>query len=306
MRLPSTVTITEVGPRDGLQNEALFVATEQKVELIERLVATGIRRIEAASFVSPKAIPQMRDAADLMATLPRRPGVTYVALVPNAVGARSAIAARADELATVVSASEAHNRQNVNRSIDESLVEIKIVAGLAAEAGLPWAGYISTAFGCPYQGAVPPEHVVRIAQQLHQLGAYAIALGDTIGAANPRQVHEHVRLLQQALPGTPLRMHVHDTRGTALANVLAALEAGVDSFDGSVGGLGGCPYAPGAAGNVATEDVVYMLREMGIDTGIDVATLVDTARWVEELVGRRLPGRVKDVGALAPTNTDDR
>jgi len=306
MRLPSTVTITEVGPRDGLQNEALFVPTEQKVELIERLAATGMRRIEAASFVSPKAIPQMRDAADLMAALPRRPGVTYVALVPNAVGARSAIAARADELATVLSASEAHNRQNVNRSIDESLVEIEIVAGLAAEAGLPWAGYISTAFGCPYQGAVPPEHVVRIAQQLRQLGAYAIALGDTIGAANPRQVSEYVRLLRHALPGTPLRMHVHDTRGTALANVLAALEAGVDSFDGSVGGLGGCPYAPGAAGNVATEDVVYMLREMGIDTGVDVATLVDTARWVEELVGRRLPGRVKDVGALAPTNTDDR
>jgi hydroxymethylglutaryl-CoA lyase len=306
MRLPSTVTITEVGPRDGLQNEALFVGTEQKVELIERLAATGIRRIEAASFVSPKAIPQMRDAADLMANLPRRPGVTYVALVPNAVGARSAIAARADELATVVSASEEHNRQNVNRSIDESLVEIGIVAGLAAEAGLPWAGYISTAFGCPYQGAVPPEHVVRIARQLRGLGAYAIALGDTIGAANPRQVSERVRALHRALPGTPLRMHFHDTRGTALANVLAALEAGVDSFDGSVGGLGGCPYAPGAAGNVATEDVVYMLREMGIDTGVDVATLVDTARWVEELVGRRLPGRVKDAGTLATTIADDR
>ena len=299
MRLPGTVTITEVGPRDGLQNEALFVETEQKVELIERLAATGMRRIEAASFVSPKAIPQMRDAADLMARLPRRPGVTYVALVPNAVGARSAIAARASELATVVSASEEHNRKNVNRSIVESLAEIEIVAGLATEAGLPWAGYISTAFGCPYEGAVPLEHVVRIAKQLRELGAYAIALGDTIGAANPRQVSEHVRALQDALPGTPLRMHFHDTRGTALANVLAALEAGVDSFDGSVGGLGGCPYAPGAAGNVATEDVVYMLREMGIDTGIDLATLADTARWVEGLVGRRLPGRVKDAGALA-------
>jgi len=299
MRLPGTVTITEVGPRDGLQNEALFVETEQKVELIERLAATGMRRIEAASFVSPKAIPQMRDAADLMTRLPRRPGVTYVALVPNAVGARSAIAARAGELATVVSASEEHNRKNVNRSIVESLAEIEIVAGLATEAGLPWAGYISTAFGCPYEGAVPLEHVVRIAKQLRELGAYAIALGDTIGAANPRQVSEHVRALQDALPGTPLRMHFHDTRGTALANVLAALEAGVDSFDGSVGGLGGCPYAPGAAGNVATEDVVYMLREMGIDTGIDLATLADTARWVEGLVGRRLPGRVKDAGALA-------
>ena len=293
MQLPSSVTITEVGPRDGLQNEDGYVETAQKVDLIERLAATGLRRIEAASFVSPKAIPQMRNATELMAALPRRPGVIYVALVPNETGARNAIAAKADELATVVSASETHNKRNVNRTIDESLAEIEKVAALAADAGLPWAGYISTAFGCPYEGAVAPEQVVALAKRLRALGAYAIALGDTIGAGNPVQVSALIGTLQEALPGTPLRMHFHDTRGTALANVLAALEAGVDSFDGSVGGLGGCPYAPGAAGNVATEDVVYMLREMGIDTGVDLDALAATARWAERLVGRTLPGRVK-------------
>src|SRR3990172_10651226 len=293
MQLPNAVTITEVGPRDGLQNEDRLLETAQKVEFVERLAATGLKRIEAASFVSPKAIPQMRDAAELMRLLPRRDGVTYIALVPNEVGARNAIAAQVDELATVVSASETHNRRNVNRTVEESLAEIEKVAGLAAAAGILWAGYISTAFGCPYEGAVPSEQVIRIAKRLKGLGAYAIALGDTIGAGNPRQVSALVRALRGALPDAPLRMHFHATRGTALANVLAALEAGVDGFDGSVGGLGGCPYAPGAAGNVATEDVVYMLREMGMETGVDLGSLVEAARWAEGLVGRPLPGRGK-------------
>ncbi len=299
-QLPSAVTITEVGPRDGLQNEGRFVDTGQKTELIERLAATGLKRIEAASFVSPKAIPQMRDAAELMQHLPRQAGVSYIALVPNEIGARNAIAAHVDELATVVSASETHNQRNVNRSIDESLAEIEHVAGLAAAAGIPWAGYISAAFGCPYEGSVPPQQVARLAKRLRELGACAIALGDTIGAGNPLQVSALIRVLRDALPNTPLRMHFHDTRGTALASVLAALEEGVDSFDGSVGGLGGCPYAPGAAGNVATEDVVYMLQEMGIETGVDLGSLIDAARWAEQLVGRLLPGRVKDAGIAAP------
>ena len=296
MRLPERVTVTEVGPRDGLQNEDGFVETPQKVELIERLAGTGLRRIEAASFVSPKAIPQMRDASEVMEQLPRREGVTYVALVPNEVGARNAIAAKADEIATVVSASETHNRHNVNRTVAESLAGVEKVAALAAEAGIPWAGYISTAFGCPYEGDVPSDQVVRIAQQLRDMGSYVVALGDTTGVANPAQVSALVRALQDALPDTPLRMHFHDTRGTALANVLSALQAGVESLDGSVGGLGGCPYAPGAAGNVATEDMVYLLHAMGIDTGVDLAALVDAARWAEALVGRKLPGRVKDAG----------
>jgi hydroxymethylglutaryl-CoA lyase len=299
MRLPERVTLTEVGPRDGLQNEDVYVETPRKIDLIERLAAAGLGRIEAVSFVSPKAIPQMRDAAEVMAGIPRRDGVTYVALVPNEVGARNAIASKADELATFISASETHNQRNVNRTVAESFEGIEKVALVAAEAGISWAGYIVTSFGCPYEGDVPEDRVIAIAKRLRDLGAYAVALGDTIGAANPKQVSALVRSLQDALPDTPLRMHFHDTRGTGLANVLAALEQGIDSFDGSLGGLGGCPYAPGAAGNVATEDVVYMLGEMGIDTGVDLDALIDAARWAEQLVGRSLPGRVK--GAMRGT-----
>ncbi|MCH8949318.1 MAG: hydroxymethylglutaryl-CoA lyase [Chloroflexi bacterium] len=304
--LPERVTITEVGPRDGLQNEDRYIETPQKVELIARLGEAGFSRIEAGSFVSPKAIPQMRDAADVFAAMPRREGVTYVALVPNAVGARKAIAARADELATVVSASETHNKRNINRSVEESLREIEAVAALASEAGIPWAGYVSTAFGCPYEGDVPEERVVQLCRRLRDLGAAAVALGDTIGAGNPRQVSNLVRAVQDELQGTPLRLHAHDTRGTGLANVFAALQEGVDSFDASVGGMGGCPYAPGAAGNVATEDVVYMLEEMGIATGVDLPALVEVARWAEEIVGRPLPGRVKDAGVTSATDRNDR
>ena len=296
MSIPSRVTINEVGPRDGLQNEDAYVETEKKVEFIERLADTGLHRIEAISFVHPKAIPQMRDAIAVMDALPRREGVTYLALVPNEVGARNAIAAKVDEIGTVVSASESHNQANVQRSIDESLNGISGVAQLAAEAGTPWQGYVSTAFGCPYEGDVPVSKVVDVARALVDFGATTISLGDTIGAANPRQVTSLIGTVRDALPCIPFRLHFHDTRGTGLANVLAALEAGIDSFDGSVGGLGGCPYAPGASGNVATEDLVYMLHEMGIDTGVDLEKLVGVARWAEELVGRPLPGRVKQAG----------
>ncbi len=302
--LPERVTITEVGPRDGLQNEEQYFETQQKVELIARLGEAGFSRIEAGSFVSPKAIPQMRDTAGVFAAMPRREGVTYVALVPNAFGARSAIAGRADELATVVSASETHNKRNINRSVEESLQEIEAVAGLASDAGIPWAGYVSTAFGCPYEGDVPEQQVVRLCQRLRDLGAGVVALGDTIGAGNPRQVASLVRVVQDALPDTPLRLHAHDTRGTGLANVFAALQEGVESFDASVGGMGGCPYAPGAAGNVATEDVVYMLEEMGIATGVDLPALVEVARWTEGIVGRKLPGRVKDAGFTSATERE--
>ena len=298
MRVPEQVTINEVGPRDGLQNEDTFFDAAKKVEFIDRLAQTGLRRIEAVSFVHPKAIPQMRDATDVMAAVPRREGVTYLALVPNEVGARNALAANVDEIGVVVSASEGHNQANVKRSIAESLDGIAGVAEIAATAGKPWAGYVSTAFGCPYDGDVLPASVIRIAVRLRELGAGTISLGDTIGAANPQQVTTLVRAVRDALPDTPLRLHFHDTRGTGLANVLAALEEGVDNFDGSVGGLGGCPYAPGAAGNVATEDLVYMLHEMGIGTGIDLRALVDVALWAEQLVGRPLPGRVKQAGEL--------
>jgi len=293
MRLPEGVTITEVGPRDGLQNESRAIPVDRKVALVDALSATGLTRIEAASFVHPKAIPQMANAAEVMASIYRRPGVTYIGLVPNEVGARNAIETGVDEIAVVVSASESHNRANVNRSIAESLEGIRGVASLCREGSVPWSGYVSTAFGCPYEGAVDPAGVLEIAGELRNTGAGAIALGDTIGIANPRQVSEIVTAFFRELPGAPLRLHFHDTRGMALANVVAAMEAGATQFDGSVGGLGGCPYAPGASGNVASEDMVAMLHAMGIDTGIDLDALVAAAWLAEETVGRPLDGRVK-------------
>jgi hydroxymethylglutaryl-CoA lyase len=293
VKLPERVTITEVGPRDGLQNEVRTIPLDRKIALIDALSATGLTRIEAASFVHQKAIPQMANAAEVMASIERRPGVTYIGLVPNEVGARNAIEARVDEIAVVVSASESHNRANVNRSVAESLAEIKAVASLCREAAIPWSGYVSTAFGCPYEGEVDPARVHQLAAALKETGAHAIALGDTIGIANPRQVFEIVATFFRNLPGTPLRLHFHDTRGMALANVVSAMEAGATQFDGSVGGLGGCPYAPGASGNVATEDLVGMLRVMQIETGVDLDALLETAWLAEEIVGRPLDGRVK-------------
>lgn len=293
MRWPERVTITEVGPRDGLQNEAAIIPLERKIALIDALSLTGLARIEAASFVHPRAIPQMANATEVMAGITRREGVTYIGLVPNEVGARNAIAAGVDEIAVVVSASESHNRANVNRSVAESLEGIGSVAALAAGAGLPWAGYIATAFGCPYEGEVDPERVLSIARELRRAGAYAVALGDTIGIANPRQVFGLVSRLRDEVPGAQMRLHFHDTRGMALANVVAAMQAGAAQFDGSIGGLGGCPYAPGASGNVATEDMVGMLHAMGIETEVDLERLLDAAGLAEEVVGRGLEGRLK-------------
>jgi hydroxymethylglutaryl-CoA lyase len=293
VKWPPHVTITEVGPRDGLQNESRIISLEDKVRLIDALSRTDIARIEAASFVSAKAIPQMTNASEVMAAIERRPGVTYIGLVPNETGARNAIEARVDEIAVVVSASEAHNRANVNRSVAESLEAIRNVAALATEAGVPWSGYISTAFGCPYEGEVAPERVLEIARELRDGGASAIALGDTIGVGNPRQVFELVTRLAEQMPAVEIRLHFHDTRGMALANVVTAMQAGAAQFDGSIGGLGGCPYAPGASGNVATEDMVSMLHRMGIATGVDEMALLDAAWLAEDIIGRPLEGRVK-------------
>jgi hydroxymethylglutaryl-CoA lyase len=292
MNWPERVTITEVGPRDGLQNESRIIDLADKVRLIDALSHTGLTRIEAASFVSPKAIPQMANAADVMAAIERAPGVTYVGLVPNERGAENAVAARVDEIAVVVSASESHNRANVNRSVAESLAAIRNVAAIASAEGLSWTGYISTAFGCPYEGEVAPEAFLRIARKLKEAGAQVVALGDTIGVANPRQVLDLVTRFSAEIAEPP-RLHFHDTRGMALANVVAAMQAGATQFDGSIGGLGGCPYAPGASGNVATEDMVAMLGRMGIATGIDEAALLDAAWLAEDVIGRPLEGRVK-------------
>jgi hydroxymethylglutaryl-CoA lyase len=293
VKLPDRVSITEVGPRDGLQNERRAIPLEQKIALIDVLSETGLTRIEAASFVSPKAIPQMANAGEVMAGIARRPDVTHIGLVPNEFGARNAIAARVDEIAVVVSASESHNRANINRTIAESLEGIAAVASLCREAGIRWSGYISTAFGCPYEGAVDSARVMDVAERLRDTGAEAIALGDTIGIANPRQVSEVVSDFFARLPDTRLRLHFHDTRGMALANVVAALEAGATKFDGSVGGLGGCPYAPGASGNVANEDLVAMLHAMGIETGVRLDALLEAAWLAENIIGRPLDGRVK-------------
>jgi hydroxymethylglutaryl-CoA lyase len=302
VRWPERVTITEVGPRDGLQNESRIIELAEKVRLIDALSRTGLTRIEAASFVSPKAIPQMANASEVMAAIDRsahpevpegRPGVTYIGLVPNETGARSAIGARVDEISVVVSASESHNRANVNRSVAESLEAIRNVAALAAGANIPWSGYISTAFGCPYEGEVAPGRVLEIARKLRDGGANAVALGDTIGVGNPRQVFELVTRLSEQMPAAEMRLHFHDTRGMALANVVAAMQAGAAQFDGSIGGLGGCPYAPGASGNVATEDMVAMLHRMGVATGIDEAALLEASWLAEDVIGRPLEGRVK-------------
>ena len=293
MRTPDRVTITEVGPRDGLQNEGRAIPLAEKIALVDALSETGLTRIEAASFVSPKAIPQMANAAEVMAGIRQSPGITYIGLVPNEMGARNAIEAGVDEVAIVVSASESHNRANVNRTIAESLEAIRDIASLCREATVPWSGYISTAFGCPYEAQVDVARVMQIAERLRDTGAEAIALGDTIGIANPRQVSEVVTLFFERLADTPLRLHFHDTRGMALANVIAAMEAGATQFDGSVGGLGGCPYAPGASGNVATEDLVAMLHAMGIETGVQLDALLDAAWLSEDIVGRPLDGRVK-------------
>jgi hydroxymethylglutaryl-CoA lyase len=292
MRLPGRVTITEVGPRDGLQNEARTISLKDKIKLIDALSRTGIARIEAASFVSPKAIPQMANASEVLAGIKREPGITYIGLVPNETGARNAIAATVNEISVVVSASESHNQANVNRSVVESLDGLRNVGGLARDAGIPWTAYVATAFGCPYEGAVDPGRVIEIARELRGMGPAALALGDTIGAANPRQVTELVTRFAAEI-GVPPRLHFHDTRGMALANVVAAMTAGVTEFDGSIGGLGGCPYAPGASGNVATEDMIAMLHAMDVETGVDLQALLEVAWLAEGIVGRPLEGRMK-------------
>jgi hydroxymethylglutaryl-CoA lyase len=288
---PNTVRIREVGPRDGFQNEPETIATEQKVELIDALARTGVRRIEATSFVRADVIPQLADAAQVIEQIDVPEGVALSVLVPNARGLDTALEQRAriDEINVFMSASETHNRKNVNRSIAESLDELALVLGRAREAGLRCEGVISTSFGCPYEGHVPPARVLEIAARLRDAGAQEIGFGDTTGMANPRQVGEFFALADSAL-GDELELtaHFHNTRGQGLANVLAALEAGVESFESSFGELGGCPVPAGATGNIATEDLVSMLHEMGVETGIDLPALLACARRAQEILGRPL------------------
>jgi len=293
------VTVYEVGPRDGLQNEARAVPTAGKLALVRALAEAGLSRIEATSFVSPRWIPQLADADEVVAGLPRAPGVGYVALVPNAKGLdrlQGALArAGADhppvDAAVFLSASETHSRKNINRSIEEAFRELEALVPDARARGLRVRGYVSTVWGCPYEGRVDPLRAVAIVERLLALGCYQVSLGDTIGVATPNQTRLVLELLLRVARPEALALHMHDTRGTALANVLVGLEEGLSTFDASIGGLGGCPYAPGASGNLATEDLVYMLHGMGYETGVDLDRLVRAGELAERLVGRSLPGK---------------
>ncbi len=287
------VVIYEVGPRDGLQNEPDPVPTEAKLELVSRLARSGLRRIELTSFVSPKWIPQLADSDELARRAPRPPGVTWSALVPNERGYERLRAAGIPVAALFLSASESHNRKNVNCSVAEALERFRPVAERARADGVRLRAYVSTVCGCPYEGAVAPAAVVALVERLRALGVEEISLGDTIGVGRPRQVAELVRAIAGVAPLAGVALHLHDTYGRALANVQAGHEAGIRIFDTSLGGLGGCPYAPGASGNVATEDVVDLFEGAGVRTGVDLEALVDTTAWLErEVLKRRLPGRV--------------
>ena len=286
------VRIVEVGPRDGLQNEKTMVSTADKIALVDRLSATGLQSIEATSFVSPKWVPQLADAAEVFAGITRKPGVHYPVLVPNEQGYERALAVGAEEVAVFTAASEAFNRKNINASIDESLQRFAPVLERARTDGVKVRGYVSTVLGCPYQGEVPLADVVRVARQLHQMGCYEISLGDTIGVGTPVRARAMLRAVAAEVPMPALAVHFHDTYGQALANILACLEEGVAVVDAAVSGTGGCPYAKGASGNVASEDVVYMLRGMGIDTGIDLDALSATGRWLADLLGRETGSKV--------------
>ena len=292
MSLPASVRIVEVGARDGLQNEKTIVAAATKIELIDRLSATGLQTIEATSFVSPKWVPQLADAAEVFAAIAKRPGVAYPVLVPNLQGYERAREVGASEVAIFTAASEAFNRRNINASIDESIERFMPVLERAATDGVKVRGYVSTVLGCPYQGEVPVDDVVRVAARMHALGCYEISLGDTIGIGTPAKARAMLRAVAGVVPMSALAVHFHDTRGQALANILACLEEGVAVVDSSVSGTGGCPYAKGATGNVATEDVVYMLEGMGIATGIELPKLIETGLWLSGELGRETSSRV--------------
>jgi hydroxymethylglutaryl-CoA lyase len=291
VKLPADVTIYEVGPRDGLQNEARNVPTADKIRFIDALVAAGIRSIEITSFVSPKWIPQLADSAEVARGVARPPGVRMSALVPNRRGLDTALASGMKEIAVFMSASETHNKKNVNKTIAETLQAFTEVIGPARDAGLAVRAYMSTAFGCPYEGEVDPDRVVALTGQLRDMGVYQVSISDTIGVANPRQVEDVMGRVIAKHPTSALAVHFHDTQGTALANCVVAMTMGITTIDSAAGGLGGCPYAPGASGNLATEDVVAMLHGMGVATGIDLDKLIEASRTASTFVGHELPSK---------------
>ncbi len=294
--LPRKVSIFEVSPRDGLQNEASSVSAEDKKRLIEALVAAGLQRIELTSFVSPRWIPQLADAEELVRSVTPPPGVTFSALCPNTKGLERAIEAGLREVAVFLSSSETHNLKNTNKSIERSLEIFGELVPHALESNMRVRGYVSTVWGCPYEGAVDPHRALEISKHLIDMGCYQVSLGDTIGVATPLDVQRACGLFLEHLPPDKIALHFHDTRGTALANAFAGLEMGLSNFDASVAGVGGCPYAPGAAGNLATEDLVYMLHGMGIQTGVNLEKLIEAGNVAERMLGRKLPGKVHQAG----------
>lgn len=289
--LPSSVTIVEVGPRDGLQNEQSIVPTATKVAFVDALSMAGHRVIEVSAFVSPRWVPQMADASEVFAGITRKDGVRYTALVPNLAGLQRAQAAGLTEVAIFAAASETFSRRNINQSIEESLATYRTVCDVAHASGIRVRGYLSTCFGCPFEGAVAPARVAEVAARLLDLGVFEVAISDTIGVAHPGQIGEVLDEVTARVPLAQIALHLHDTRGTALANVLAGLQYGVTSFDSSAGGLGGCPYAPGAAGNLATEDLLYMLDGLGIATGVSLDAVVKASRLLTTSIGHALPSR---------------
>jgi hydroxymethylglutaryl-CoA lyase len=286
-----TVKIVEVGPRDGLQNEKVTIPTQAKIDYITALGDAGLRVIEAGAFVSPKWVPQMADTAEVYRDIPKDPGVEYPVLVPNMRGLERAIESGVKSIAVFTASSESFNKRNINMSIEESFENYAPVVARARAEGMRVRGYVSTAFGCPYEGDVPPEKVLEVSARLLDLGCYEISIGDTIGVGTPLQVQGVIGVLLQVIPASKLAMHFHDTRGTALANTLAALEMNIATFDASSGGLGGCPYAPGASGNLATEDLVYLLDGLRIDTGVDLNRLVQASNIIAPYLDHPLPGK---------------
>jgi hydroxymethylglutaryl-CoA lyase len=298
---PAVVTIREVGPRDGIQSEKVQVPTDQKVRLINALSRSGLRRIEAVSFVSPKAVPQMADARAVWERIDRNAGVFYSALVPNRKGAEIAAECRVDAMQVFIAASDSYNLKNVGKKVRDSVADVAAVVRVAADAGIPVEGTISTAFGCPYEGDVPPQRVIEVTGWMIDVGIDVISYGDTTGMATPRRVTDVVQGVRAAFPKLGLNMHFHDTRGTGLANVVTALGLGIDYFDASIGGMGGSPFAAGATGNIVTEDVVHMLDDMDIATGVDLDTLLDAARIAQEIVGSELPSKLLRAGPRVRT-----
>ncbi|HYS09352.1 MAG TPA: hydroxymethylglutaryl-CoA lyase [Myxococcales bacterium] len=289
--LPKRVSLYEVGPRDGLQNEEATLSLEARLKLVEALAAAGLQRVEIGSFVRPDWIPQLADTDELARRLPRKPGLRYAALVPNRTGLDRAVAVGLREVAVFMSATESHNLKNTNKTVVQSLEHFGEIVPLAKKQGLFVRAYLSTIWGCPYEGPVDPQRALSIARELRAIGSDEISLGDTIGVGNPKQTREILALFLRDLPASMLALHMHDTHGTALANCLVAMEMGITTFDASIGGMGGCPYAPGAAGNLATEDLVSMLADMGVETGVDLDKLVEAGALAQELVGHKLSGR---------------